>query len=47
MNPIVSDTDQAYLAETLAKVVKGHPNSLINDLLPRVYAQPEALRDAA
>jgi transposase len=38
---------QAYLADTLAKIVSGHLNSQIDDLLPWAYAQPEPLRDVA
>jgi transposase len=38
---------QAYLANTLAKIVNGHLNSQIDDLLPWAYAQPEPLRDVA
>ena len=38
---------QAYLADTLAKIVNGHLNRQIDDLLPWAYAQPEPLRDVA
>jgi transposase len=38
---------QAYLADTLAKIVNGHRNRQIDDLLPWAYAQPETLRDVA
>jgi len=38
---------QAYLADTLAKIVNGHLNRQIDDLLPWAYAQPEALRAVA
>ncbi len=31
---------EAYLVDTLAKIVNGHPNSRINDLLPWVYDKP-------
>ncbi len=37
----------AYLADTLAKIVNGHRNRQIDDLLPWAYAQPEPLRDVA
>ena len=35
---------QAYLADTLAKIVNGHLNRQIDELLPWAYALPEALR---
>ncbi len=38
---------QAYLADTLAKIVNGHLNRQIDELLPWAYALPEALRDVA
>ena len=38
---------QAHLADVLAKIVNGHPNNAIDDLLPWAYAQPEPLRDVA
>ena len=38
---------QAYLANTLAKIVNGHLNRQIDDLLPWAHAQPEPLRDVA
>ncbi len=38
---------QAYLADTLAKIVGGHLNSRIDDLLPWVYAPPAPLRHVA
>jgi transposase len=37
----------AYLADTLAKIVNGHRNRQIDDLLPWAYAPPEPLRDVA
>jgi len=36
-----------YLADVLAKIVNGHPNNAIDDLLPWAYAQSEPLRDVA
>ena len=29
---------QFYLADVMARIVRGHPNSQIDDLLPRAYA---------
>jgi transposase len=37
----------AYLAEVLGKIVNGHPNSAIGDLLPWAYAIPEPLKAVA
>jgi hypothetical protein len=37
----------AYLADVLAKIVNGHLNRAIDDLLPWVYAKPESLEAAA
>jgi hypothetical protein len=38
---------QTYLADVIARIVNGHPNSQIDDLLPWVYPATAALRDAA
>jgi hypothetical protein len=39
---------QTYLADTLTKIVNGHLNSQIDDLLPWAYAtQDEPLRNVA
>jgi len=38
---------QAYVADTLARIVNGHLNSQIDDLLPWAYAQSELLKDVA
>jgi transposase len=38
---------QAYLADTLTKIVNGHLNSQIDSLLPWAYAQSAPLRDVA
>ena len=37
----------AYLADVLAKIVNGHPNSAINDLLPWTYVAPQPLKAVA
>jgi hypothetical protein len=37
----------AYLADVLAKIVDGHLNSAIDDLLPWAYVKPEPLRSVA
>jgi hypothetical protein len=37
----------AYLADVLAKIVNGHPNSAIDDLLPWAYAPPQPLKAVA
>jgi transposase len=38
---------QAYLADTITKIVSGHLNSQIDDLLPWRYASPALLKDVA
>jgi transposase len=38
---------QAYLADTLTRIVNGHLNTEIDDLLPWAYPKAEPLRDAA
>jgi transposase len=38
---------QAYLADAITKIVRGHLNSRIDDLLPWAYMPPIALRDVA
>jgi transposase len=38
---------QAYLTDVLTKIVNGHPNSQIDDLLPWAYPVAPALRDVA
>ena len=38
---------QAYLAHALTKIVGGHLNSEIDDLLPWAYAAPQALKHVA
>ena len=38
---------QAYIVETLAKIVNGHPNSKIDDLMPWTFASQPALQDVA
>jgi transposase len=37
----------AYLTDVLAKIVNGHPNSAIDDLLPWAYASPSPLKEVA
>ena len=37
----------AYLADVITRIVNGHPNSQIDDLLPWTYAPPQQLKDAA
>ena len=37
----------AYLADVLAKIVNGYPNSDIDDLLPWAYVSPEPLKAVA
>jgi transposase len=38
---------QAYLTEVLTKIVNGHPNSRIDDLLPWAYTAPHSLEHVA
>jgi transposase len=38
---------QRYLADVIAKIANGHPNSQIDDLLPWAYPATPALRDVA
>jgi transposase len=37
----------AYLSDVITKIVNGHPNSRINELLPWAYAAAQPLRDVA
>ena len=37
----------AYLADVIARIVNGHPNSRIDELLPWAYPAQAALRDVA
>jgi hypothetical protein len=37
----------AYLADVLTKIVNGHPNSAIDDLLPWAYRAPEPFQAVA
>jgi transposase len=37
----------AYLADVLTKIVNGHPNSAIDDLLPWAYASSQQLKEVA
>jgi hypothetical protein len=37
----------AYLADVVTKIVSGHPNSRINELLPWAYPVAQPLKDVA
>jgi transposase len=37
----------AYLADTITKIVNGHPNSRLDELLPWAYPAAVPLRDVA
>ena len=37
----------AYLADVISKIVNGHPNSRLNELLPWAYPAVQLLRDVA
>jgi len=43
MTPVISTgrPTWVYLADVLVEIVNDHPNSAIDDLLPRAYASPE------
>ena len=43
----MASTPYAYLAEVLGKIVNGHLDSEIDELLPWVYAVAEPLRAMA
>ena len=38
---------QAYLTDIITKIVNGHPNSRIDELLPWAYSAQQSLRDVA
>src|SRR5665811_433604 len=38
---------QAYLTDVITKIVNGHPNSRIDELLPWAYAVNQPLKDVA
>jgi hypothetical protein len=38
---------QAYLADTITRIVNGHPQSRLDELLPWAYPATPALRDVA
>ena len=38
---------QAWMADTMTKIVSGHLNSEIDDLLPWAYASPQPLKRVA
>ena len=37
----------AYLTDVITKIVNGHPNSRIDELLPWPYAEKQSLKDVA
>ena len=37
----------AYLADVISKIVNGHPNSCIDELLPWTYPAARSLKDVA
>ncbi len=41
------DKPNAYLATTMTKIVNGHPNSRLDELLPWTYPAASALKDMA
>lgn len=44
----LNDIDpQGYLTDVIARIVNGHPNSQIDELLPWAYPAAAALRDVA
>jgi transposase len=44
---LVGVDPQSYLADVIARIVSGHPNSRIDDLLPWTYPTAAAIRDVA
>lgn len=38
---------QAYLGDTITRIVNGHPNSRLDELLPWTYPEVPALCDVA
>jgi transposase len=38
---------QAYLADVITRIVEGHPNSRLDELLPWAYPAAPVLRDVA
>ena len=38
---------QAYLTNVVTRIVNGHPNSRIDELLPWAYAANQTLKDVA
>jgi hypothetical protein len=38
---------QRYLSDVITRIVNGHPNSRINELLPWAYAPPAQVKAAA
>ncbi|MDE2283223.1 MAG: transposase domain-containing protein, partial [Hyphomicrobiales bacterium] len=36
-----------YLANVITRIVNGHPNSRIDELLPWAYHAPKSLKDVA
>ena len=44
----LNDIDpQAWFADTLTKIVNGHPNAKIDELMPWAYTPRAALREVA
>ena len=44
----LNDVDpQAWFADTLTKIVNGHPNAKIDELMPWAYTPQVTLRDVA
>ena len=37
----------AYLTDVISKIVNGHPNNRINELLPWAYPAAQSLKDVA
>jgi hypothetical protein len=44
---LIGINPHAYLADIITKIVNGHPNSRIDELLPWVYPTTSALKDVA
>jgi transposase len=38
---------QTYLADVITRIINGHPNSRIDELLPWAYPAPQPLKDVA
>ena len=44
---LIGAEPHAYLADVITRIVNGHPNSQIDDLLPWAYPPAQALKDVA